>query len=861
MEFTRAFGNLGKGDTHLAGGKGASLGEMSGAGIPVPQGFVVLTTAFEQFVAETDLNAEIDTILNSVNHKKIHTVESAAEKIQALILDATMPEDIARVIKSEFKKLRSPFVAVRSSATAEDSSTAAWAGQLESFLNTTDTTLLQNVQKCWASLFTPRAIFYRFEKDLHKQKISVAVVVQKMIQSEVSGIAFSVHPVTQDFNQLIIEAGLGLGEAIVSGQITPDSYVIKKEPREIIDININVQDRALVKNTAGGNEWKNLPKSKAESQVLSSKKILELSKLIINIEQHYDFPVDIEWAMEKEKFYIVQSRPITTLSQVKVPRKVVYQKHQRDYTLLATSIVFEAYCNKKTRNYFSVDPQPMYISVENRVLYHFTAEEDSQARALSWVKKYPKTKTLQKHKQQHDAILRDYRRFLKENHSDPRNALQKLHTFFSDLLPLILVAIEVPEYAKKDIVEDIFNICLQIRKENEDVYKVGMDMERKLLQKIQTPTSALHTYLTAKEFRKFLTTGAVPPDLKQRAAFVIVRHGIEGERVVHNTKYLKNAGIAEETNNTQSKEIKGTTAYPGKVTGRVKIITLVDEASKIQEGEILVASMTDPRYVPILKKVKAVITDEGGITCHAAIVSRELKIPCIIGTKIATRILKDGDLVEVDAHKGIVKILSTYNTKNPPSFKKDKLARPGFELEFQREMPLAIYYLWYKGHIEAWRFLKQPTIMAKKVYAYYSWGMGQVYTQKSNIKLLKKSINKRPLQEIEKIITRYKKNSDILFKNPHVITDEHFMKKLIAGFVIMFVIGDITEHPLQRLAYDLRLKTESIFSFITEELKKYAKQKKEFSYYTYQELVKKSEVPNNVLLKRKKVKLEQGIIK
>ena len=171
MELIRSFKKISKSDVALAGGKGASLGEMTQAGISVPSGFVILATVFERFLKETDLNVEIDAILDSVNHKEIHTVENASEKIQALILQAGMPKDIACEIQKYFRNLKSNFVAVRSSATAEDSASAAWAGQLESYLNTTEENLLENIKKCWASLFTPRAIFYRFEKDLHKQKI------------------------------------------------------------------------------------------------------------------------------------------------------------------------------------------------------------------------------------------------------------------------------------------------------------------------------------------------------------------------------------------------------------------------------------------------------------------------------------------------------------------------------------------------------------------------------------------------------------------------------------------------------------------------------------------------------------------
>ena len=320
MEFVREFSKLGKADAPLAGGKGASLGEMTQTGIPVPPGFVVLSASFEHFITETDLVQEIDAVLHTVNHKDIATVEAASEKIRALILNAEMPKDIADEIDSSFKKLGTKYVAVRSSATAEDGMDHAWAGQLESYLNTTEDQVLAKVKHCWSSLFTPRAIFYRFEKELHLTKISVAVVVQKMVESEVSGIAFSVHPVTQDYNQLIIEAGFGLGESIVSGQITPDSYVVEKEPRRILDINVSTQERGMYRSNHpsaehGNNEWRDISEPKASSQVLTEKQIFELSTIILGIEKHYGFPCDIEWAFEGGKFYIVQSRPITTLAR------------------------------------------------------------------------------------------------------------------------------------------------------------------------------------------------------------------------------------------------------------------------------------------------------------------------------------------------------------------------------------------------------------------------------------------------------------------------------------------------------------------------------------------------------------------
>lgn len=313
-KFILEFNKLSSEDVSIAGGKGASLGEMTQANIPVPPGFIILSTTFDQFIKDADLVQEIDAILDKVDHKEIHTVESASEKIQGLIKSAKMPENIVGEIKKHFKNLDTEYVAVRSSATVEDGAEHAWAGQLDSFLNTTEKDLIEKVQHCWASLFTPRAIFYRFEKGLHTTLISVAVVVQKMINSEFSGVAFSVHPVTEDRNQLIIEAGFGLGEAIVSGQITPDSYVVEKEPRRIIDINVSNQERGLYRVKNGGNEWREIKEPKASSQVLNEKQILELTNIILGIESHYNFPCDIEWAYEGGKFYIVQSRPITTLN-------------------------------------------------------------------------------------------------------------------------------------------------------------------------------------------------------------------------------------------------------------------------------------------------------------------------------------------------------------------------------------------------------------------------------------------------------------------------------------------------------------------------------------------------------------------
>lgn len=293
--FIKTFKQLSHKDAGSAGGKGASLGEMTKANMSVPSGFVVLIAAFDRFLEETDLSAEIAAVLKKVNYQDINSVDKASNIIRDLIYDQVIPADLKKEILVEFKKLKAEFVAVRSSATAEDSAVASWAGELETYLDTTEKRLVENIKKCWSSLFTPRAIFYRQAKGFLKTKVSVAVVVQEMIESEVSGIVFTVHPVTKDKNQLIIEAGWGLGEAIVSGQVTPDAYIIDKQNLSILDINIAKQGMMIIRKAGGGVKRAAVVKTKQEKQKLSGRQIIELAKICLAIEKHYEKPQDIEW--------------------------------------------------------------------------------------------------------------------------------------------------------------------------------------------------------------------------------------------------------------------------------------------------------------------------------------------------------------------------------------------------------------------------------------------------------------------------------------------------------------------------------------------------------------------------------------
>jgi len=641
------FKQISKADTKIAGGKGASLGEMTQAGIPIPQGFVILSNVFDRFIKEADLNVEIDAVLDTVDIKKVHTIENASEKIKAMILSKEISEDIKTEIFKFYKKLNYKFVAVRSSATSEDSTSAAWAGQLESFLNTTKETLLENVKKCWASLFTPRAIFYRFEKKLNKEKISVAVVVQKMVDSKESGIAFSVHPVTQDKNQIIIEAGFGLGEAIVSGSITPDSYVIDKQRFRILDINVNKQTKALYKKTKGGNKWKELGK-KGRKQVLTEKEIVKLSKLIVKIENHYGFPCDIEWAKEKEKFYITQSRPITTISEsesIQVYHKIM----TRPLSLIdceCWDIGERIKLPQKFNNLLFFDPLFIYTPKKAvAVYYNFTDPKqnlqpliDYLEQNLSWFKK---------EKNKFDKNCQKIRQLIKNNSSDYKKIAELNH----EIWPIIAVANVFGSTEFFKVSDNLRKICIQIRNESDDVLHPSLTYLNKLIAE-KLKIKNIQNILLSEVFNDIIPKNT---EIKKREGGWIYH---KGNLVFDLKEYCKDNKIQiVNPSKKQGNIITGKTACKGFVKGRAKVVFELSELNKVQKGDILVTPMTTPEMIPVLKKTSAIITDEGGITCHAAIVSREIKVPCVIGTVNATRVISDNDLLEVDADKGNIKII------------------------------------------------------------------------------------------------------------------------------------------------------------------------------------------------------------
>jgi pyruvate,water dikinase len=428
------FGDLDKEDVATAGGKGANLGELVRAGLPIPPGFVITSEMYNKFLRESGLNKQIMEILKNTDADNSRELQRSSRKIRELIRNAEMPPEIREDILKNYQKLcdsggKKEFVAIRSSATAEDLPGASFAGQQETFLNVGEEDVVEKVKECWSSLYTPRAIFYREKKGFEHERVSIAVIVQKMVNSEKSGVMFTVHPATGEKDKIIIEAGWGLGEGVVSGTVTPDHYVVSKDTGEVIDKEITRKELMFVRNSeTGGTVKKKVPKEKVQQQVLTEEEIKKLAHLGKLVEEHYDFPQDIEWAIEDEQLYLLQSRPIT-------------------------------------------------------VFYGEEAEKRE---------------------------------------------------------------------AKKDVL------------------------------------------------------------------------------------------------------LKGLGASPGLGSGKVKIIHSTEELDKVQQGDVLVTTMTNPDMVPAMRRARAIVTDEGGMTCHAAIVSRELGIPCVVGTLKATKVLSDGDEVTVDGSKGVV---------------------------------------------------------------------------------------------------------------------------------------------------------------------------------------------------------------
>lgn len=311
--------DLCKDDVAQAGGKGANLGELARAGLPVPPGFVVTADSYRRHLAETGLAEQISGLLSSLDPSDRTALLEASREIKQGFEATAMSRQMADDIRRAYAELGRPPVAVRSSATAEDLPEASFAGQQLTFLNVSEPDgVLEAVRLCWASLYEPQAIFYRARHGYRHEEVAIAVPVQKMVQPRTAGIMFTVNPVTAASDRIVIEAVWGLGEAAVSGLVTPDTYVVDRVTLREVERDVIFQEKELVAEADPGalqaTTWKDVPAARRHEPKLSPGETLQLAQLGARAEDHFGCPQDIEWAIEGDQLFILQARPVTTLS-------------------------------------------------------------------------------------------------------------------------------------------------------------------------------------------------------------------------------------------------------------------------------------------------------------------------------------------------------------------------------------------------------------------------------------------------------------------------------------------------------------------------------------------------------------------
>ncbi|HET9728439.1 MAG TPA: PEP/pyruvate-binding domain-containing protein, partial [Acidimicrobiia bacterium] len=297
LDIVRPFGDIGREDVALVGGKGANLGEMSHIGLPVPPGFVLTVTAYARYLEHNGLSGKIGRLVEKLDVDDTAALQRTASAVRELMLTGEMPDDVREAVLGAYAVLRGtsesePLVAVRSSATAEDTGDFSFAGMFESFLNVRgQAELLDRVRACWASTFSARVLFYRVKRGFAIE-MPVAVVVQRLVDSEKSGVMFTADPATHDRTRIVIEAAWGFGEVVVGGQLVPDRYVLEKSTLRVLEVRVNQKDFMLVRDPQRGSvAVTNLVgDARATARVLSDDELRQLGALATKAEEHYGVP-------------------------------------------------------------------------------------------------------------------------------------------------------------------------------------------------------------------------------------------------------------------------------------------------------------------------------------------------------------------------------------------------------------------------------------------------------------------------------------------------------------------------------------------------------------------------------------------
>jgi len=607
-------------DVSLCGGKAAAIGELIRTGFETVGGFVVTTTVFGKM--DNDLEAEI---------------------------------------LRNYDNLGSKYVAVRSSATSEDSKEAAWAGQLDTFLNVSRNELISSVEKCWVSIESGRASSYARQHNIKAGK--VAVIVQPMIQFYGGGVAFSVHPVTQEADKIVIEMALGL-EAVVSGETTPDTYIVRKKSGDILEKHIANQNRKMVQGKDGKTKWQQIG-TKGSSQKLSDEKIKELAKEIARLEKHFGYPVDVEWGLVDDKILIMQCRPITTLqssSYKKTAGTSDNWRHYltRSYTLFGASLWQHSYESDDAEKVFGMRLYDgLFIEDRPRVVRQYRIESQ-----------------LAEFKTHFESLLKErydeFRDFL--NEAGSLNEFTKKHVLsaqepFSEVeeavafLDKLFIRATVLPYWSLDAMERLKVKDEAVEKQTKElravsyyptlIEKVIIPLAIKKLKRlgIKNPEKVINL-LTYKELPA-VNQMLVDKRLLSSAKGYRFRYEVhKGSKTISWSKSLNEevAKIEELPKLGKDLKLDGQTAYPGVVKGNVRLVLTQDDLrKKVTAKDIIVTINANPQFLPLIQQCSGIIADEGGIMSHASILAREFKKPCIVGSRFGTVVLNEGDEVILNA--------------------------------------------------------------------------------------------------------------------------------------------------------------------------------------------------------------------
>ncbi|WP_417383698.1 PEP/pyruvate-binding domain-containing protein [Gimesia sp.] len=660
-----------------AGGKGASLGELMRAQAPVPPGFVVTSSAFHSFFSSDQIQQPILDTIQALNDRQID-LSQAHQQIKSCIEVVEVPDQICEAVQQASRQLAAPRVSVRSSATCEDSATSAWAGQLETFLDVTPDEVIEKIRSCWLSLFSESALAYGEHHCFTTGDISVAVVVQQMVQSDISGIGFSVHPVTQEPDIQLIEACLGLGEAIVSGRIIPDQFVVERDSRRILESITGDQKEALwIREGHQKPVWQDLD-GRGRQPKITEQQVSEYSALLNRLHQHYGHPIDTEWAIQDGNFQVLQARPITTLAAEY--DKTLFDDSQgwqfcvrRPFFLLAGSLLPYWMDARHADNTIGGHLNEVLLIQDETGMMNVFYPHDSSEAFLSRI-----GDLFQNDREQLIRILRyglglyaQAPPVIEQGLSGFAD-LEELEDLFADIAQHTTVfPAWVLIYIEQHQIDDpeVRSLAEQIR--THSLYPV---IERKILEPlaVQTaeqlgfaePDCACELFLWSE-----LKAGVVTRELLE-SRYAAIREGrryifqvIDGRETFHlvsQTGYLLTR-LAKQRKlqpRSQENELTGQVAWPGIFRGRARVVLSLDaQGLTISPDEVLVSIQSSPALMPLLQQCGAIVTDDGGIACHAAILARELKKPTLIGTLEATQRIQTGDLVEIDTYSQVVRIL------------------------------------------------------------------------------------------------------------------------------------------------------------------------------------------------------------